>query len=135
MSVLTGKVRAIGESGQVELCDPQDVLEVRALPAGPGNAVVPASVRFLFWQRSGNQARAVRVRHVYRPGTRRNSGRHPRVIFDTTPFSRYELESGPVMGDWMDVAITSTADATDELWETLPQRDRARILNVLKDRL
>lgn len=127
-----GQVMAVGDSGRIELCPSDEVVAIKALPAGPRNVVTPASVRFIFWRRSGNEARPLRIRRILKPNTARNHGPYVRVVFETTLFSRAQLESGHMWGDWMDVAVPSVADATDEFWGTLSARDRARIINAVR---
>lgn len=123
-------VMAIGDSGIAEPTDPQDVVMVPVLPTGPRNLVTPASIRFLFWRRDGNEARPIRIRSILKPNTRRNQSEFPKVLFVSTPFTRYTLESGPVMGDEMRVMLTCAADAVDPFWETLSAKDRMRLLEA-----
>lgn len=127
-----GQVMAVGDSGRMEMCPSSEVVVIQALPAGPRNIVTPASIRFIFWRREGNEARPFRIRRILKPNTARNRGPYVRVVFETTLFSRAQLESGRVWGDWMDVAVPSLSDATDEFWGTLSARDRARIINAVR---
>lgn len=123
---------AIGDSGRNEPTPAREVVHVQALPVAHGNVVTPASIRFIFWRRAGNEARPVKIRRVLKPNTTRNRSPYVRVVFESTPFSRAQLDSGHVWGDWMDVALPSLADASDQLWDTLSARDRARISNAVR---
>ncbi|MCS4235072.1 hypothetical protein [Stenotrophomonas sp. BIGb0135] len=127
------QVMAIGDSGRKEACPAAEAVAIQALPAGPRNVVTPASIRFIFWRRAGNEARPVKIRSVLKPNTTRNRSPYVRVVFESTPFSRAELDSGHVWGDWMDVAVPALDDATDQLWDTLSARDRARITNAVRN--
>ncbi|HEL3158052.1 TPA: hypothetical protein UMF67_001771 [Stenotrophomonas maltophilia] len=126
-------VIAVGDSGKAEPCPVGQAVAIQALPAGPCNVVTPASIRFIFWRREGNEARPLRIRRILKPNTARNCSPYVRVVFETTLFSRAQLESGHVWGDWMDVAVPSIADASDPLWDTLSARDRARITNAVRN--
>lgn len=125
-------IMAIGDSGRNEPTPASEVVHVQALPVAHGNVVTPASIRFIFWRRAGNEARPVKIRSVLKPNTARNRSPYVRVVFESTPFSRAQLDSGHVWGDWMDVALPSLADASDQLWDTLSARDRERISNAVR---
>lgn len=127
------KVMAVGDSGQMEPCSPAEVVTIQAMPSAPRNVVTPASIRFIFWRREGTEARPVKIRRILRPNTRQNRGPYVSVVFETTSFSRYMTDDGPVWGDWMTVAVPTSADARDEFWDTLPARQRARILTAVKE--
>ncbi|HGM6720605.1 TPA: hypothetical protein ACKQC2_001460 [Stenotrophomonas maltophilia] len=124
---------AVGDSGRHEPTPASEVVYVQALPAARGNVVTPESIRFIFWRRVGNEARPVSIRRILKPNTARNHSPYVRVVFECTPFSRAQLDSGHVWGDWMDVAVPSLADASDGLWDTLSVRDRARITNAVRN--
>lgn len=125
-------VMAIGDSGRAVPTPECEVVSIAPMPAERGNLVTPASIRFIFWRRDGNEARPVKIRRILKPNTARNRSPYVRVVFETTLFSRAQLESGHVWGDWMDVAVPSHADAVDQFWETLSTRDRARIVNAVR---
>lgn len=118
---------AIGDSGRPEPTGAADSHAPRALPLGPRNAVTPASIRFVYWGRPGNECRAVRVKRIHRPYTRCNRGSFVKVVFECTPFTSATLPDGPLMADEKHVALTRPADAADLLWTTLPARDRQRL--------
>jgi len=118
---------AIGDSGKPEPVNSDKVVKVGVLPTGPRNVATAASIRLIFWRRPGNEARPIRVRSILRPGTRRNHGQFPCVKFITTDFTRYTLDSGPVLGNEMSVALVSPCCASDPFWDSLSVRDRARI--------
>lgn len=127
------QVMAVGDSGRMEPCSSAEVVAIQGLPAGPRNVVAPTGIRFIFWRREGNEARPVKIRRILRPNTRQNRGQYVGVVFETTPFSRYMTDSGPVWGDWMSVAVPTVADALDEFWDSLPARQRARILSAVRE--
>lgn len=124
---MSAQLMAIGDSGQPELATPEDAHAPRALPVGQCNAVTPASIRFIYWGRPGNECRAVRVKRIHRPYTRCNRGPFVKVAFECTPFTRATLPEGPLMADEKHVALTRPDDAHDPLWANLPARDRARL--------
>lgn len=116
-------VMAYGDHG-LELTPVEDVVEIQVLPVGPRNAVIPASIRAI--RRQGEMI-PVRVRRVLKPGTRLNKGAFACVEFECTPFTRYETDTGPVMGDWSSCWLRGRDDALDPLWQRLSQRDRRRL--------
>jgi len=124
---MSAQLMAIGDSGQPEPATPDDAHAARALPVGPRNAVTPASIRFIYWGRPGNECRAVRVKHIHRPYTRCNRGPLVKVVFECTPFTRATLPEGPLLADEKHVALTRPDDTHDPLWANLPVRDRARL--------
>lgn len=126
-------VMAIDDSGRAMPTPECEVIAIAPLPAAPGNLVTPASIRFIFWRRDGNEAKPLKIRRILKPNTTRNRSPYARVVFECTPFSRAQLDSGHVWGDWMDVVVPSLADATDQLWDTLSARERARISNAVRD--
>lgn len=126
-------IMAIGDSGRNEPTPASEVVYVQALPATRGNIVTPESILFIFWRRPGNEARPVRIRSILKPNTPRNRGPYVRVVFECTRFSRAQLESGHVWGDWMDVAVPSLADAQHQLWDTLSTSDRVRIVRAVRN--
>lgn len=124
---MSAQLMAIGDSGRPEPATPDDTHAPRALPVGPRNAVTPASIRFIYWGRPGNECRAVRVKRICRPHTRSNRGPFVKVVFECTPFTRATLPEGPLMADEKHVALTCPAEAADPLWATLPPRDQQRL--------
>ena len=124
---MSAQLMAIGDSGQPELATPEDAHAPRALPVGPRNAVTPASIRFIYWNRPRNECRAIRVKRICRPHTRYNRGPFVKVVFECTPFTRATLPEGPLKAHEMHVALTRPADAGDPLWATLPARDQQRL--------
>lgn len=124
---MSPQLMAIGDSGRPEPATLDDAHVPRALPVGPRNAVTPASIRFVYWGRPGNECRAVRVKRVHRPYTRCNRGPFVKVVFECTPFTRATLPEGPLMAEEKHVALPLPDDAHDPLWATLPARDRARL--------
>lgn len=124
---MSAQLMAIGDSGRPEPATPDGAHAPRALPLGPRNSVTPASIRFVYWGRPGNECRAVRVKRVHRPYTRCNRGPFFKVVFECTPFTRATLPEGPLMADEKHVALPLPDDAHDPLWATLPARDRARL--------
>lgn len=124
---MSAQLMAIGDSGRPEPTTPDGAHAPRALPLGPRNSVTPASIRFVYWGRTGNECRAVRVKRIHRPYTRCNRGPFVKVVFECTPFTRATLPEGPLMADEMHVALTRPADTADLLWTTLPARDLQRL--------
>lgn len=124
---MSAQLMAIGDSGRPEPATPDDSYAPRALPVGPRNAVTPASIRFIYWNRPGNECRAIRVKRIHQPCTRCNRGPHIKVVFESTPYTRATLPEGPLMAHEMHVALTRPADAGDPLWATLPARDQQRL--------
>lgn len=124
---MSAQLMAIGDSGRPEPTTPDDAYAPRALPMGLRNAVTPSSIRFIYWNRSGNECRAVRVKRIHRPHTWCNRGPFVKVVFECTPFTRATLPEGPLLADEKHVALTRPDDAHDPLWANLPARDRARL--------
>lgn len=124
-------VMAIDDSGRAVPTPECEVVSIAPMPAG--NLVTPASIRFIFWRREGNEARPTKIRRILKPNTARNHSAYVRVLVETTPFSRAQLESGHVWGDWMDVAVPSSVDARDNFWDTLSTSERARIINAVRN--
>lgn len=129
---MIAQLMALADSGQPELVTPEDAQAPRALPVGQFNAVTPASIRFIYWGRSGNECRAVCVRRIPRPYTRCNRGPFVKVVFECTPFTRATLSEGPLMADEKQVALTLPDDAHDPLWANLPVRDRVRLHDAMR---
>jgi len=120
-------VMAIGESGQYEPTPADEVVEIEAVPLGAGNIVIPATVR---WQcRSCSGGVPTRLRRVAKP----KAGGPPWVYveFDCTPFERFTLDTGPVMGDWSGCYVRNLADAADPILAGLSPRERARIRSAV----
>lgn len=90
------RIEAIGDNGP-ELVPADEVVEIRAIPVGPGNMVIPATIRAI---RKRGEGMPTRLRRIMRPNTRANPSPFVHVFFDCTPFARYMTENGPVMGDW-----------------------------------
>ena len=128
---MSAQLMAIGDSGRPEPTSADDAHVPPALPVGPRNAVTPASIRFIYWGRPGNECRAIRLKRIHRPHTRCNRGPFVKVVFECTPFTRATLPEGPLMADEKHVALTRPADAADPLWATLPARDQTRLLRAL----
>ncbi|WP_111266320.1 hypothetical protein [Marilutibacter maris] len=122
----TKMVMAIGDSG-AELTPANEAVEIPVLPMGPGNIVIPASIRFMA-SRGGYVP--TKLRRVLRPNTRLNKSEFARIEFDCTPFVRYETDAGPVMGDWTSCFIRDRVDAEDRLFAGLSGEERDRIFEA-----
>lgn len=109
----------------LELTPTEDVVEIQVLPVGPGNAVIPASIRAI--RRHGEMI-PTGLRRVLKPGTRLNRSDLAHVEFDCTPFTLYDTDAGPVRGNWSSCGLRGQEDACDPLWQELSERDRRRLL-------
>lgn len=118
------RIEAIGDNGP-ELVPADEVVEIRAIPVGPGNMVIPATIRAI---RKRGEGMPTRLRRIMRPNTRANPSPFVHVFFDCTPFARYMTENGPVMGDWSSCGLRGAVDAMDTLWQNLAPSERARLL-------
>jgi hypothetical protein len=122
-------VEAIGDNG-IELVPISDVVEIPVMPLGEGNIVIPATVRF-DGRRGGGLPR--RLISILKPGTRLNHHpRFPYVEFECTPFVRYTLPEGPVMGHRRGCYIRHIADSKDPVWDALSKADRAKLERAVK---
>jgi len=119
-------VMAYGDHG-LEPTPATEVVEIAAIPAGAGNLVIPSTIRWLA-QRGGHIP--TRLLRVEKPN-KRNRAKHVYVTFQCTPFPRYELESGPVYGDWSGCSVRIAADVNDPLFLGLTDRERARIASAV----
>lgn len=116
-------VMAYGDHG-LEMTPVNEVVGIKALPVGPGNIAIPASIRAL--RRPGEKV-PTKLRRVLKPGTRLNKSAFVYVEFNCTPFQRCMTDTGPVMGHWSSCSLRGHVDATDPLWQELSQKDKNRL--------
>lgn len=117
-------VMAIGDDG-LEAVPACEVVEIQAIPVGPDNIIVPATVRAL--RRTPHEKVPTRILAVRGASTRRNARPFALVDFKCTPYQKYTLGGVPVMGDRCSCFVRHLADARDELWDGLSVADRRRI--------
>lgn len=121
-------VMAYGDNG-LELTPVEETVSVGCIPAGRNNEWIPASVQWFSTIRSGCvPTRLLKVRFP----TKKNGLRYASINFACTPFVRYELDSGPVYGDWSSCCIRSLADATHPIFGGLSQHELARLVRAGK---
>jgi hypothetical protein len=121
-------VMAIGDSGLPEPTPMEEVVEIGSLPVGPGNCVIPASIRAT--RRTNSDKIPLRLISILRPRTRLNRKPFPLVTFKCTPYERYQTDKGPVMGDIGKCFVCNERDARDPLFDSLTVRERFRILSA-----
>lgn len=120
----THMVLAHGDNGR-EMIPAAEAVTPTVVPLGPGNLVVPATVRWSNESKGGGIPTRIReltatARGVY-------------VTYDCTPFPRYSKPNGSfVYGEWSGCTVRNRADAADSLWSQLSRSDQARILAALE---
>lgn len=116
-------VMAYGDHG-LESTPVEEAVEIRALPVGAGNIVIPATLRF--FRKSGGRV-PTRLIRVEKPSAR-NGRKHVLVRFACAPFERYQTPEGvPVYGHEDACQVRNVNDALDPLFAGLTKRERARI--------
>jgi len=123
-------VMAIGDFGTLEPTPKAHTVEISAIPAGSDNQVIPATIRWFSELRDGGGI-PTRIRRIRYP-TARGERNHAFVEFDCTPFVRYKLPSGSVMGDWSECYVRNLEDATDPIFSGLSMKDQRRLVRAAR---
>lgn len=118
----TEPVWAVGDSGQHELTPSREVVCIPALPVGPSNTCIPASIRATFHKSQGIPTKLTRLERV---DIRGNAA--VRVSYDCTPFALGELDNVTPLGWHCKVHLFNEDHARDPLFDRLNELERARI--------
>jgi len=121
-------VMAIGDFGTLEPTPKAHTVEISAIPADSANQVIPATIRWFSALRNGGGI-PTRIRRIRYPAGSRKSAV---VEFECTPFVRYTLPSGPVMGDTSSCYLRNSKDAADPIFSRLSSKEHRRLLRAAK---
>ena len=121
---------AHGENG-LELCPESEVIEIKPIPLGRGNIVVPETVAWLSSIRDGGGV-PTKLREIAQPSPE-SDHKAVRVTFDCTPIERYRLDSGPVYGEWSSCYVRNAVDVRHPIFNRLTTDERQRMLQAVQE--